>query len=109
MRLSYFFPSCRLLLLISEQGTILDRSWRQLREYDSQATQVIPWLNKAEDTLARYMAHPVKSDPTAIKQQITELKVPRNDHRVRFDSCGLQNKDGISKRANESKIKKQSV
>lgn len=68
------FP-CRLLLLLSEQGTILDRSCRQLREYDSQASQVLPWLNTAEDTLARYMAQPIKPDPTAIKQQISDLQV----------------------------------
>ena len=74
-------------MLISEQGTILDRSWRQLREYDSQATQVLPWLNKAEDTLARYMAQPVKSDPTVIKQQITELKVTGNDYRKRCNAA----------------------
>lgn len=72
----FFF--CRLLLLLSEQGTILDRSWRQLREYDSQASQVLPWLNSAEDTLARYMAQPVKPDPTAIKQQISDLQVTGN-------------------------------
>ena len=77
IRECYLFP-CRLLLLLSEQGTILDRSWRQLREYDSQASQVLPWLNSAEDTLARYMAQPVKPDPTAIKQQISDLQVTRN-------------------------------
>lgn len=65
----------RLLLLLSEQGTILDRSWRQLREYDGQASQVLPWLNSAEDRLGRYMAQPVKSDPATIRQQIDELKV----------------------------------
>lgn len=70
----YLFP-CRLLLLLSQQGTILDRSWRQLREYDSQASQVLPWLNSAEDTLAKYMAQPLKPDPTAIKQQISDLQV----------------------------------
>ena len=74
-----FLLPCRLLLLLSEQGTILDRSWRQLREYDSQASQVLPWLNSAEDTLARYMAQPVKPDPTAIKQQISDLRVSRNE------------------------------
>lgn len=67
--------SSRLLLLLSEQGTILDRSWRQLREYDGQASQVLPWLNSAEDRLGRYMAQPVKSDPATIRQQIDELKV----------------------------------
>lgn len=62
-------------MLLSEQGTILDRSWRQLREYDSQASQVLPWLNSAEDRLGRSMAQPLKTDPAIIKQQINELKV----------------------------------
>lgn len=69
----FFF--LRLLLLLSEQGTILDRSWRQLREYDNQASQVLPWLNVAENRLAQSMTQPVKSDPATIKQQISELKV----------------------------------
>ena len=53
----------------------MDRSWRQLREYDNQASQVLPWLNSAEDRLGRAMARPLKSDPAIIKQEINELKV----------------------------------
>ena len=78
----FFKLSFRLLLLLSEQGTILDRSWRQLREYDSQASQVLPWLNSAEDRLGRSMAQPVKTDPAIIKQQINELKVSNTRQKI---------------------------
>lgn len=75
-------------MLLNEQGTVLDRSWRQLRDYDSQASQVLPWLNSAEDRLGREMAQPVKSDPAIIKQQINELKV-NNSKRFVLVSAGL--------------------
>lgn len=69
--------SFRLLLLLSEKGTILDQSWRQLGEYDSQASQVLPWLNSTEERLGGYMAQSIKSDTAVIKQRINELKVGR--------------------------------
>ena len=69
--------SFRLLLLLSEKGTILDQSWRQLREYDSQASQVLPWLNSTEERLGGYMAQSLKSDAAVIKQRINDLKVSR--------------------------------
>ena len=70
-----FYLPARLLLLLSEQGTILDRSWRQLREYDFQASQLLPWLNSVEERLGTKMAQPIKSDPAGVKQQLDDLKV----------------------------------
>ena len=72
----------------------MDRSWRQLREYDSQASQVLPWLNSAEDTLARYMAQPIKPDPTAIKQQISDLQVTRSEE-TRFIFIYIKELDSL--------------
>lgn len=83
--------SFRLLLLLSEKGTILDQSWRQLREYDSQASQVLPWLNSTEERLGGYMAQSIKSDTAVIKQRINELKVGRLQHCTVSLLCRTEN------------------
>ena len=65
----------RLLLLLSEQGSVLNQSWRQLKEYDGKANQVLPWLNAYEEKLGRKMAQPVSSEPASVKRELDEIKV----------------------------------
>ncbi|EDO37708.1 predicted protein [Nematostella vectensis] len=64
----------RLLVLLTERGTYLDRSWKQLRDYDTKASQVLPWLSSAEERLARKMAQPIGRDPSTLRREIDELK-----------------------------------
>lgn len=65
----------RLLLLLTERGTLLDKSWQQLKDYDLKANQTLPWLNSAEERLARKTAQPIGNDTAKIRREIDELKV----------------------------------
>lgn len=63
----------RLLILLSEKGSVLNQSWLQLRDYHIKINQLLPWLSSCEHRLALIMQTGNDGDDTSTK--LKELKV----------------------------------
>lgn len=68
----------RLLILLSEKGSVLNQSWLQLREYHIKVNELLPWLSACEHKLALMMQDPTGSDSEDIGVKLGELKVKLN-------------------------------
>ena len=65
----------RLLILLSEKGSVLNQSWLQLRDFHIKVNQLLPWLSSCEHRLALIMQNPSGKDGEDTKTKLKELKV----------------------------------
>ena len=65
----------RLLILLSEKGSVLNQSWLQLRDYHIKINQLVPWLSSCEHRLAIIMQNPSGKDGEDANTKLKELKV----------------------------------
>lgn len=65
----------RLLILLSEKGSVLNQSWLQLRDYHIKVNQLQPWLSSCEHRLALIMQKPTGKEGEDTNTKFSELKV----------------------------------
>ena len=65
----------RLLILLSEKGSVLNQSWLQLREYHIKVNKLLPWLSASEHKLALMMQNRDGNEPEDVGEKLAELKV----------------------------------
>ena len=63
----------RLLILLSEKGSVLNQSWLQLRDYHIKINQLLPWLSSCEHRLALIMQSGKDGEDSS--NTLKELKV----------------------------------